>query len=85
MSLLTINQNLLTIIAILQEILKQAYRPLEIPVLLQDQEWLHTEDVMKIFKKSEKTIYNWRQSRALRHKIIGGTAYYLKSDVYKLV
>lgn len=47
--------------------------------------WLHTEDVMKLFKKSERTIYNWRKSGALRYRIIGGTAYYLRSDIYRIL
>lgn len=47
-----------------------------------EEEWLHTEDVMGIFKKTRKTIYNWRKAGHLKHKVNGGTCYYLKSDVY---
>ncbi|SHE46471.1 helix-turn-helix domain-containing protein [Pedobacter caeni] len=47
--------------------------------------WLHTEDVMHLFKKSEKTIYNWRRKGQLRYKIIGGTAYYLRSDIFQIL
>ena len=50
-----------------------------------DEVWLHTEDVMKLFKKTEKTLYNWRRNGQLRHKIIGRTVYYLKSDVYRIL
>lgn len=49
------------------------------------EEWLHTEDVMVIFKKSERTIYNWRKSGALKYRMQGGTAYYLKSDIYRIL
>lgn len=51
----------------------------------QEEVWLHTEDVMKLFKKSERTIYSWRKSGILRYKIIGGTAYYLSSDIYQIM
>ncbi|NQX39070.1 Helix-turn-helix domain-containing protein [Pedobacter steynii] len=50
-----------------------------------DEVWLHTEDVMKLFKKSEKTLYNWRQKGLLRYKIIGRTVYYLRSDIYQIL
>lgn len=48
-------------------------------------EWLHTEDVMLIFKKCPKTIYNWRRTGAIRCEVRGGTPYYLKSDIYKFL
>lgn len=51
----------------------------------QEEVWLHTEDVMKLFKKSERTIYNWRKSGVLRCEVIGGTAYYLRSDIYRIL
>lgn len=51
----------------------------------EDEVWLHTEDVMKLLKKSERTIYNWRQSGELRHKIVGRTTYYLRSDIYRML
>jgi len=50
-----------------------------------DEVWLHTEDVMKLFKKTEKTLYNWRQKGLLRYKIIGRTVYYLRSDIYQIL
>ncbi|WP_316819810.1 helix-turn-helix domain-containing protein [Pedobacter gandavensis] len=63
---------------------------LEPPQLLPEQKkeeevWLHTQDVMRIFSKSERTIYNWRKAGMLRYRVIGGTTFYLQSDVYKLV
>ena len=88
---ISIDQNHDTIISILKEqlsalkeLLSQNYRALEVHSPKEEETWLHTEDVMKIFKKSEKTIYNWRQSKNFRCKMMGGTMYYLKSDVYKL-
>ena len=50
-----------------------------------DEIWLHTEDVMKLFKKTEKTLYNWRRKGLLRYKIIGRTVYYLRSDIYQIL
>jgi hypothetical protein len=47
--------------------------------------WLHTEDVMKLLKKSERTVYNWRRSGELRHKMVGRTTYYLRSDIYRML
>ncbi|MBB2149918.1 helix-turn-helix transcriptional regulator [Pedobacter gandavensis] len=58
--------------------------PAELPVK-EEEVWLHTEEVMEIFKKSRKTIYNWRKTGQLRFKINGGTCYYLKADIYSSV
>lgn len=55
--------------------------PAELPTK-EEEVWLHTEEVMKIFKKSERTIYSWRKGGDLRFKMKGRTCYYLKSDVY---
>lgn len=56
--------------------------PIDPPAEEEEEIWLHTEDVMSIFKKTRKTIYNWRKAGDLRFKVNGGTCYYLKSDVY---
>lgn len=58
--------------------------PAELPVK-EEEVWLHTDEVMKVFKKSERTIYNWRKGGDLRYKVKGRTCYYLKSDVYEKV
>lgn len=47
--------------------------------------WLHTEDVMQLFKKCKRTIFNWRDRGVLESKIVGGTVFYLRSDVYKIL
>lgn len=51
----------------------------------EEEVWLHTDEVMKVFKKSERTIYNWRKAGDLRFKLRGRTCQYLKSDVYDRV
>ncbi|MCX2453389.1 helix-turn-helix domain-containing protein [Pedobacter sp. PLR] len=58
--------------------------PVEVPIK-EEAYWLHTEEVMEVFKKSRKTIYNWRTTGQLRFKQIGGTCYYLKADIYSLL
>lgn len=51
----------------------------------QEDVWLHTEDVMRLFKKSKRTIFNWRERGVLEYKIVGGTVFYLRSDIYKIL
>lgn len=51
----------------------------------QEEVWLHTEDVMLLFKKSKRTIFNWRDRGVLQSKVVGGTVFYLKSDIYKIM
>lgn len=48
-----------------------------------EEEWLDTLDVMAIFKKSRRSIYNYCKDKQLKYKKIGGANYYLKSDVYR--
>lgn len=54
-------------------------------ILPQEDVWLHTEDIMRLFKKSKRTVFNWRQSGVLQYKIVGGTVFYLRSDIYKIL
>ncbi|WP_316746920.1 helix-turn-helix domain-containing protein [Pedobacter gandavensis] len=58
--------------------------PAALPVV-EEEVWLSTHDVMKIFKRSERTLYSWRKGGDLRFKIKGRTCYYLKSDVFNRV
>lgn len=58
--------------------------PAQLPVE-EEEVWLHTEEVMEIFRKSRKTIYNWRKTGQLRFRQNGGTCYYLKADIYSLL
>lgn len=53
-----------------------------LPPEREEEVWLHTEDLMSIYKKSRKTIFNWRKNGRLNYIVKGGTCYYLKSDVY---
>lgn len=56
------------------------------PVMNKEEEvWLDTQDVMRIFKKTERTIYTWRRAGWLRFRMHGRTCFYLQSDVYELL
>ncbi|WP_222535534.1 helix-turn-helix domain-containing protein [Pedobacter polysacchareus] len=59
--------------------------PVDLPVKEEEDIWLHTNEVMQIFQKTRKTIYNWRKSGHLRFRVNGGTCYYLKKDVYSIL
>ncbi|MBC8986189.1 helix-turn-helix domain-containing protein [Pedobacter sp. N36a] len=59
--------------------------PADLPVKEEEEIWLHTNEVMLIFQKTRKTIYNWRKSGHLRYRVNGGTCYYLKKDVYAIM
>ena len=48
-------------------------------------DWLFIEDVMRIFKKSNKTIQYWCQKGFLPCRRMGRTTYFLKSEIYTLV
>jgi len=82
----TINPNLLELLHVLREIHGILAKAVEIksPKNLND-EWLHTDDVARIFKKTERTIYTWRKNKLISFKKIKGTVYYLKSDIYNLL
>lgn len=49
------------------------------------EEWLLVEDLMRIFKKTARTIYTWTKEGKFETLIHGRTTYYRKSDVYKLL
>lgn len=57
------------------------------PELVPDpqQEWLLTEQVEKLFKKTARTIYSWRMQGKISCTIIGKTAYYNKIEMEKLL
>jgi hypothetical protein len=66
--------------------LNENYQSKELPVLsVPDQEqWLHTQQVMDIFGTScPKTLYNWRKKNLIISKKFGRYVYYLKSDLYR--
>lgn len=50
-----------------------------------DDQLLDTADVMRFFKKTERTIYTWRMRGLLPFIIYSGTIYFLKSEVYRLL
>jgi len=78
-----LNQTLLEVLQALRDLNSVFGKTLEaiLPKKIED-EWLHTEDVMRIFKKSERTIYTWRKEKRIKYTNIRGTIYYLKSDIY---
>jgi hypothetical protein len=47
-----------------------------------EEELLQTHQLEKIFNVTGRTIYSWRKTQQLKFMMIGGTAYYKKSDVY---
>lgn len=56
-------------------------RLMEVPKVAAADELLDTNDLMRIFKKSDKTIYDWRKRGFLPFIKIGPTYYYWKSEV----
>lgn len=81
-----INQSLLDNLHVLREIHAILLKSLEniVPKNPKD-EWLHTDDVARIFNKTERTIYTWRKAKLIRFIKIKGSLYYLKSDIYELL
>jgi hypothetical protein len=49
-----------------------------------EEEWLDVHDLMRIFKKSDTTIYQWTKNNQLECITLGGSHFYLKSDVFAL-
>ena len=81
-----INQHLLDCLHVLREIHAICVKSLEpAPSKNFNDEWLHTDDVARIFNKTERTIYAWRKANLIRYIKIKRTMYYLKSDIYDLL
>jgi len=45
---------------------------------------LHTQDVVRVFSVSERTIYDWRITKVLPFVKIGRTIYFRQSDIDEL-
>jgi predicted DNA-binding transcriptional regulator AlpA len=82
---------LATIILLLQSILElcmsnhtQLCKLADVPLPMPEDEWLHTQEVMDMFGKSKKTIYNWRIDKSIKSREFGGRFLYLKSDLLRI-
>jgi len=49
------------------------------------EEILIIEDVCKIVKKKDKTIYNWMKANLIKHHYLGGSLFFLRSEIVDLI
>lgn len=52
---------------------------------LPEEEWMTTEQVQAFFKISKTTLWRWNQTQQLPRTLIGGTHYYPKQFIQKLM
>ena len=84
MQTIGLNQTLLEILYALRHLSDLFTKFMEAAPQQQKQDrWLSENDVMKIFKVTSRTIYNWKVGGDLEPKYMGGTPYYLESEVFK--
>jgi len=68
-----------------QEMLKEIQEMLDGRTERNDREWLKGVDVRKMLKISPATLQNLRINRTLPFRKIGGSIYYRKQDVDKMM
>ncbi|MCX2430165.1 helix-turn-helix domain-containing protein [Pedobacter sp. GR22-10] len=47
--------------------------------------WLDNNDLCRLLKVTDKTLYRWRQSGKLAYAMVGGKFYYSKQNIDKLI
>ena len=52
---------------------------------LNSEEILVIDDVCLLVKRKDKTIYNWMKSNIIKHHYVGGSLYFLRSEIIDLI
>jgi len=50
-----------------------------------EDQWLDNNDLCRLLKVTDKTLYRWRNSGKLAFAMVGGKYYYSKNNIDKLI